>query len=214
MHPGPFRWIAPPPYGHCRPVGFPSPDMNELVGARQGDPQSRSRLVERVLPTVVQWCARLGGPKVNAEDAAHDVMIVVITKLPLFDAPGRFGGWLYGVTRRVLARHRRLAWFRRWAPGVDVFDRADTVEGPAGLVEANQTADRVQQALEAVSADHREVLVLADVEERTESEIADLLQLPIGTVRSRTRRARDAFLQVAPRFGLRPTHLHALEGGA
>ena len=65
--------------------------MNELVGARQGEPQSRSRLVERVLPTVVQWCARLGGPKVNAEDAAHDVMIVVITKLPVFDAPGRFG---------------------------------------------------------------------------------------------------------------------------
>ncbi len=188
--------------------------MNELVAVRQGDALARQRLAERVLPTVVQWCARLCGPKVDAEDAAHDVMIVLITRLPLLDAPERFPAWLYGVTRRVLAQHRRRAWFRHWVPGVEIVDRADPARGPSGNAESSETSARVQRALEDLSDAHREILVLADVEERTESEIADLLQLPLGTVRSRTRRAREVFLALAPKHGLRPTPFEVVEGGS
>ncbi|GDX78307.1 RNA polymerase sigma factor [Deltaproteobacteria bacterium] len=195
-------------------MSFSAPDMNELVAARQGDALARQRLAERVLHTVVQWCARLGGPRVDADDAAHDVMIVLITRLPLFDAPERFPSWLYGVTRRVLAQHRRRAWFRRWVPGVEIADRPDPAASPGRLAESNQTSRRVQLALEDLSDSHREILVLADVEERTETEIAELLQLPLGTVRSRTRRAREVFLGVAPRHGLRPSHLEVVEGGS
>lgn len=188
--------------------------MNELAATRQGDPLARQRLAERVLPTVVQWCARLGGPKVDAEDAAHDVMIVLLTRLPQLEVPERFPAWLYGVTRRVLAQHRRRAWVRRWLPGVEFGERPDPKAGPDRNAESNETSARVQQALEDLSDSHREILVLADVEERTETEIADLLQLPLGTVRSRTRRARETFLGVAPRHGLRPSHLHVVDAGS
>jgi RNA polymerase sigma-70 factor (ECF subfamily) len=56
--------------------------------------------------------------------------------------------------------------------------------------------------LDGVSVDHREILVLIDIEERSEREVADLLSLPIGTVRSRVHRARQAFLAVARRLQL------------
>jgi len=195
-------------------MGALSVDSHELLAAHAGDHPARERLAERVLPTVLQWCARLGGPRVDAEDAAHDVLIVMITRLPVFEYPDRFGAWLFTVTRRVLARHRRRAWFRHWVPGADINHREDPGAGPLAAAQVHQTVVQVQAALESLSEPLRVILVLADAEDRTESEIGELLQLPLGTVRSRVRRAREAFLQVAPRHGLRPTRLEVVEGGS
>jgi len=56
---------------------------------------------------------RLGGPRIDAEDAAHDVFLVVFRRLPDLDDPQAFRSWLFGITRRVVAAHRRRAWVRR-----------------------------------------------------------------------------------------------------
>jgi len=95
----------------------------------QGVPGARDALLGCWLPRVLRWAARLGGPAVDAEDVAQDVFIVVIRRLADVEDLERVSGWLYGVTRKVVAQHRRRAWLRRWVPGAST-DRASDRPGP------------------------------------------------------------------------------------
>lgn len=177
------------------------PDVNDILAAQSGDARALRSVARRALPMVLEWTTRLGGPAVDAEDAAHDVLLVVCTRLSTLADPRRFDSWLFGVTRRVLARHRRRAWVRRRVPWM-FQEAADEGPNPQERVELSDLSRRIQEVMECLSADHREILVLSDVEERSEREVADLLRLPIGTVRSRVYRARKAFLAAAERHHL------------
>lgn len=184
---------------HTSPLVDPSLVRQALGGA----PDATEALMGACLPTVVGWCARLGGPKVDAEDAAHDVMVVVLTRLAGLREPERFGSWLFGVTRRTLARHRRRAWVRRWVPGASS-DGADPRADPAHDTELSELAAQVQRILEQIPEAQREVLVLCDVEERTDDAAAALLGIPSGTVKSRLRLGRARFRQIARGRALAP----------
>ncbi len=173
-----------------------------MVPLTRSPADSQDTLLRRLLPLVGGWCGALGGPGVDAEEATHDVLLIVLDRLPGHPSEVPVEALAYAVTRRVLANHRRRAWFRRWLPGVSV-ERPGRSE-PWVEIEARQTADRVAQLLERLPAEQREVLVLCDVEERTSEEVATLLGIPAGTVRSRLRLARARFRQLAPAFALAP----------
>ncbi len=192
----------------------PRMDHPDLFDAAAGDRQARERLTREVLPDVLQWCARLGGPRVEPEDAAHEVILVMLGRLHTVQGEAQFRSWLFGVTRRVLAAQRRRAWFRRWLPGASYDGPSEERASPFEATQRSETAERVRAALESLSEDHRVFLVLADAEARSESEISELLGLSLGTVRSRINRGRKAFLAVAPRFGLESPALRIMDGGA
>jgi RNA polymerase sigma-70 factor, ECF subfamily len=175
------------------------PGLVEAV--RAGDPAARDRLLDRWLPEVLRWCLRLGGPRVDAEDAAHDVFVVVLRRIPSLREPDRFPSWIFGITRRVLARHRRQAWVRRWVPGLQP-DSFQDGPGPATRAEHSETTRLVHEILERIPPDQREVLVLCDLEERTDAEVAALLDLPGGTVKSRLRLGRRRFRLLADEMSL------------
>jgi RNA polymerase sigma-70 factor (ECF subfamily) len=166
-----------------------------------GGSGERDCLLDAWLPTVVRWCARLGGPGVDPEDAAHDVLIVALRRLDRLYDPEHTAAWLFGITRRVLAQHRRRAWLRRWVPGLQI-DAPDTAPGPAVVVARNEVAERVQRVLDELPLAERQVLVLCLLEERSDREVAEMLGMPHGTVKSRMRRARARFLEIAARHGL------------
>jgi RNA polymerase sigma-70 factor (ECF subfamily) len=83
-----------------------------------------------------------------------------------------------------------------------VADPPDPKAGPARLVAVSETERSVQQVLEQLPEREREVLVLCLLEERSDREVAELLGIPHGTVKSRMRRARARFLEVAHEVGL------------
>ena len=168
----------------------PSPAL--VKDALQGDDAAMDALARAWLPHVYAWCHRLGGPKVDAEDAAHEVLIIMCRRIDRVRSPGQFPSWLFGITRRVIANHRRRAWVRRWVPGQER-DRVDPAWSPLRTAEARRTADEVWNALEKLPVTQREVLVLIELEERSGSEVAQLLDIPLGTVKSRLRAARSAF---------------------
>lgn len=165
--------------------------------AQQEAPGALNRLCDTWLPVVLGWTTRLGGPRIDAEDAAHDVFLVVFRRLPELENPESFASWLYGITRRVISAHRRRAWFRRWLPGA-VPDIPETRADPARRAEQSEVASQVWTALETLPPHHREVLVLCDLEERADSEVAELLGVPKGTIKSRLRRARLALRNQVP----------------
>jgi RNA polymerase sigma-70 factor (ECF subfamily) len=113
----------------------------------------------------------------------------------------------------VLAQHRRRAFVRRWVPGASV-ERVDDSERPAELAARQQSIHRVQALLERLPESAREVLVLCDLEERTEAEVAELLGVPKGTIKSRLHRARAKLRVEAERAGVVPSTLWVLDGGS
>jgi RNA polymerase sigma factor (sigma-70 family) len=171
----------------------PSPHL--LVEARRGAPAAADRLVRAWLPKVLGWCTRLGGPAVVEEDAAQDVMIVLLRRLD--DAPDALGPWLYGVTRRVLSDHRRRAFVRRWLPGV-VADLIDRGPRPDERLIRSEATREVQRILDTMPWVQREAFVLADIEGHTDVEVAALVGAPVGTVKSRLRLARARFAAALP----------------
>lgn len=178
-------------------------DPTALVEATQRRvPGAAESLVDAWLPEVLSWCARLGGPGVDAEDAAHDVFVVVLTRLHTLRKPASFPSWLFGITRRVLVKHRRRSWLKSWmgdAEGV-----ASQAPDPLDRHADAETMRQVREALETLPAAQREVLVLCDLEERTAIEAAELLGVPLGTVKSRLRHGRQKFKEAALRRHLAP----------
>ena len=174
------------------------PDDAELVlAAAGGDDVAVSRLVDRWLPVALRWCNRLCGPKVDPEDAAHDSIMIVLRRLPDLRDPDAFPSWLYGIVRRTIAGHRRKAWVRRWVPGVAPEDRPDEGPSPAQQRHLSEVSQQVQAVLEMLPPKQREVLVLCDVEDLTDEEAAELLDIPVGTAKSRLRTARQRFEALA-----------------
>ncbi|MEQ1506660.1 MAG: RNA polymerase sigma factor [Myxococcota bacterium] len=161
-------------------------------------PITYAALVDAWSAPVLRWCARLGGPRIDAEDAAQDVFLRVLRNLATLRDPQTLPAWLFAITRRVVIDHRRRAWLRRWVPGVvpDVADPRRTDDGDLARV--------VHTVLDGLPNDLREILVLCDLEERTAEEVSGLVGVPIGTVRSRLRRARERFGADALRRGLVP----------
>lgn len=190
-------------------MGGVNPDATAalLVALRAGDARALDVLAEEWGPVVARWCARIGGPTVDEEDAAHDVMEVVLERVHTLRDPHAFAPWLYQTTRRVIRDHRRRAWIRRWVPGFSV-ETADPGEGAVHGLERSDRVRRVHAALDTLPAELREVLVLCEVEERNAAEVAALVGVPLGTVKSRLRRARERFAIGARARGLAPA-----EGG-
>jgi RNA polymerase sigma factor (sigma-70 family) len=180
----------------------PAPSARTLLAASQGDAAAVRELLDDWAPVVLGWCKRLAGPRLDAGDVAQDVLIVLIDRVHTVQGPDQFRPWLFSVTRRTLATHRRSGWLHRWTGGLvgDPPARHD----PHRDAEMSETGRRVQLALEAIAPAHREVLVLCDLEERSDSEAAEMLGIPKATVKSRLARARSAFRDAAARQGLGP----------
>lgn len=172
-----------------------------IRAAQRGDADAWDPLIGLWGPMVLRWTARLGGPRIDAEDAAHDVFERVFSSVHKLRDPRAFPSWLLATTRRVVVDHRRRAWLRRWVPGL-----VPDVPDPSAdrRAEADDLASAVREVLDELPAELREVLVLCEMEQRAGGEVAELLQVPLGTVKSRLRRAREQFAVLARRRGLAP----------
>ncbi len=182
-------------------MSFLTVPADRVQRAIEGDVHALDHLVRLSLRPVLDWCTRLGGPGLDADDLAHDVMILVLRKLPTLRAPDRYAPWLFMITRREVVRRRRREKARRWLP---LFEREepDPNRGPGAAAELSETSRQVFGILDRLPEAQRSVLVLCDVEERSAAEAATLLGVPPGTIKSRLRLGRQRFLALAQREGV------------
>ena len=137
---------------------------------------------------------RLGVPGSDVDDAAQQVFIIATQRLA--DVP--LGGertFLYGVALRTAATLRRN--LRRRARWVELgpADCASSEPTPHEELERRQALQFLDEVLHHLEDDLREVFVLCEIEELTAPQVAAIVQVPVGTVASRLRRARQEFGQ-------------------
>ena len=169
----------------------PSPTDDELVAAAQsGDRAALDTLLRRHLDLIHAVCSRLAGNPADAADATQEALIAIVRGLPRFDRRAAPRTWMYRVaTNACLDELRRRG--RRPRLGLDdaLAERPD----PAPPVDRSVT-DRLtlDDALARMPEEFRVAVVLRDVQGMDYAQIAEVLQIPIGTVRSRIARGRKA----------------------
>lgn len=191
-------------------------DQDLVERFRNGDRRAFDEIVLRYQHRVYSLCYRWLGEAEVAEEVAQDVFLAVFRSLSTFRGDASLSTWIFKVAVNH-CRNRRLYRHRRGHGRHEPIDRPETEEGP-GLQLADERAradagslrreasDVVQRALEQLDDDHRQILLLRDVEDLDYEEIADILDIPRGTVKSRLHRARAELASVIAR-SIRPEDL-------
>jgi RNA polymerase sigma-70 factor, ECF subfamily len=134
---------------------------------------------------------RFGVRLSDLDDLAQDVFVVVHRKVSRLDPRGPIRPWLFGICMRVAANYRRR---RRWkvempSSGRD-HNRAAEVPLADDLLIKGEDRELAEQALTTLEVDKRAIIVMFEIEELPCAEIAELMNVPIGTVYSRLHAAR------------------------
>ncbi len=140
---------------------------------------------------------RLGVPESDLPDAVQDVFLVVHRKLAEFDRRGRMTTWIYAICLRIASDRRRRASTR-----YEVLGEARETASTASSSDSLELAERralLEKGLDALPLEQRAVFTLFELEGMTGTEIAELLDVPVPTVHSRLRLAREAFRGVVER---------------
>lgn len=158
-----------------------------VLKAQTGDGQAYTRLIERYHKRLLYYLRRLADDEAAAEDMAQNVWFTVFQSLSTLRDPQAFAAWLFRIAHRQAAlsvRHLRKE--RKALETLPVENnRENTLEFP-------HDAEIIHTALQQLTIEHREVLVLKYFEELTYEDIAYVTELNIGTVRSRIHYAKQA----------------------
>lgn len=172
-----------------------TPDLDLARRHRYGDSSAFEEVYRQYVQMVFNLCLRMVGNREEAEDLAQEVFLRIHRHLGRFSGRSALKTWIYRVTinycRSKLSRKR---WFMRSIKEEDEeggVQLEDTARGPEDHTLANDDARTVMKALMNVKPKFREAVVLRDLEGMSYDEIAEVLKVRIGTVRSRIARGRD-----------------------
>jgi RNA polymerase sigma-70 factor, ECF subfamily len=191
--------VLPPLTGNFGPtlgvsVLAPDEDDDRLIDETlAGNAEAFGRLVGRYQDRLYNAMVHISGSTEDARDVVQDAFVQAFLKLEGFRRTSAFYTWIYRIAFNVAASRRRREKNTLSLDG-DVTGRArDVADGGAGphqRLEREERADRVQAALRSLDDEFRTVLVLREIDGHDYDSIAEILDLPVGTVRSRLHRAR------------------------
>jgi RNA polymerase sigma-70 factor (ECF subfamily) len=179
----------------------------------QGDAAAWEDIVRRFHRRIYNICYRFAGSPDDAQDLTQEVFIKVYRSIGSFDdAQASFNTWVTTVTRNLLVDHFRKTRNERATDSIDaaqgadedgptLADRlaADGTENPQRHVESRERREMVHGALQQISPDLREAVILRDLQDMDYREIAHVLKVPEGTVKSRINRGRAELARLLQR---------------
>jgi RNA polymerase sigma-70 factor (ECF subfamily) len=170
-------------------MGGEASDSQLVAAAREGDRDALDQLLRRHVDMIHAVCARITGNPADAADAAQEALIAIVRGLPRFDERASVRTWMYRVTTNACLDELRRRGRRALPTPAEAFERPDDKPGLAAGVADRLTIDA---ALTRIPAEFRVAVVLRDVQGMDYAQIADALDVPLGTVRSRIARGRAA----------------------
>lgn len=180
--------------------------VDELVrAAAEGDEEAFSRLVRLHEKKVYNLALRICGDPEDAADASQEAFLSAWKGLPAFRGEAGFSTWLYRLTSNAAIDHLRRTRRQRGEVSLDGGEqRADAVDAapsPQAQAEAAELREAVMTGFARLSDSHRQVLALREMQELSYEEIAAVLQVDLGTVKSRISRARGALRKILLKSG-------------
>jgi RNA polymerase sigma-70 factor (ECF subfamily) len=135
---------------------------------------------------------RLGVPERDVADAVQDVFLVVHRRLGDFEGRSNVRTWVFGICMKVAASRRRAAHVRREIAEAEPREVADDAADATIQLDRKKGLALIESILDELPLEQRAAFVLFELEGMDGEQIAELLDVPVGTVRSRIRLAREA----------------------
>jgi len=169
--------------------------VRECLEGRQGAWETlMNTYAKRVFNMAYQFC----GSREEAEDMTQEIFLKLYHSLPKFDFQRNFTAWLLTLTKNCLIdEYRRTKWEKTQR---DAFDERvlsqPALSGPEDNIVRQETRAIIWAGLNRLSSEMRMAVILRDLQGRSYEEMAEILGLPLGTVKSRVNRARLALAEV------------------
>lgn len=186
-----------------------------MLRTKDGDAAAFASIVERFLRPLASFFHRLGADASLAEDCAQDVFLKLYRTRAAYEPRARFSTYLFSIARHHwidVVRHRAASpkTVSTDAPdaggeeGDSLSKRLPSREEASGSPDRTALLEAVRDAVAALSAEHREVFALAQGEGLRYHEIAEILRIPVGTVKSRMHAAVASLRDRLRRKGFEP----------
>jgi RNA polymerase sigma-70 factor (ECF subfamily) len=174
-----------------------------------GDGRAFQELVGRYRGRLLNFVSRMIGDRERAEDLVQEAFVRVYRHLHRFDRTKKFSTWIYTIASNLAKNELRnrsrspLVFYQSHRPPGDDDQRPlqfeDASSRPDRMYANRHLREMVDATVATLSAHHREVFVMRELEGRSYEEIARLTRCNLGTVKSRLNRARQAFAErIAP----------------
>jgi len=203
------KWNWTPSYPQSRTMGSLDADTQLVERCLGGQDAAWEDLVKLHTRRVYSICYRFTNSESEAQDLTQDVFMRVFKNLKSFRAgEGLFVVWLTRLTRNLLIDHYRRTRLERATESID--DQAKVLEETTamlartdGMLAGREASEILQAGLQKLSPELRETVILRDLEELEYREIAQVLNVPEGTVKSRLNRGRAELARVLRKYKVR-----------
>ena len=182
-------------------------DLWAVQATLNGNPAAFESIVERYTPLLYSLAYRLLGQGEEAEDAVQEILEKALRSLPRFRISKRFFPWLYTIglnhLRSVERRRRRRSRFKiPTAEPQRMLESLGSEQGdPVRRSELQEGEQLAQEALDKLRGEYREVFVLRAIQGLSVQEVAEVLEVPEGTVKTHLHRARKQMIDYLSRKG-------------
>lgn len=179
---------------------------HELVNRfKNGDHSAFEKIVLKYQDKIYNLCMHMLGNRQDAEDAAQDVLLKAYKALPRFQPDAALYTWLYRIAVNTCVDFKRIPILESLFGHSDegeflLHDRPSDDPSPEVLYQSKEINRALQKSLRKLSPKLRAVIVLKELEELSYEEIAETLDISIGTVKSRIARAREELKKLMNNF--------------
>ena len=176
-------------------------ELRAVAQAKKGDADAFAFLVETYETSVYRLALRMCGNAHDAEEVAQEAFVAAWKGLPAFRGESKFSSWLYQLTTNAAIDFLRREKRHRAVTPIDDEPEPAAPDTPQQVLEEEEVSRALQQALDALSPEHREIFLLRQMRQLSYEEIGRLLGLEPGTVKSRLSRAKKQLRQILTQKG-------------
>lgn len=164
-----------------------APDDLEISRAQNNDKNALTNVIYKTSPYVCSLCSKWCRHQLEAQDIAQEALIRIANNLNSFNHSSNFFTWVYTVTYRTFLDYSKKEVRRNKIASITPIEDRDFAED---TTELDPNIEALSDGLQALESIHSEILILIDLKQMSYTEVAQMLNVPIGTVRSRVARAR------------------------
>ncbi|HSB34170.1 MAG TPA: sigma-70 family RNA polymerase sigma factor [Nitrospirota bacterium] len=180
-------------------------DLNFIKRFNDGDTPAFGEIVLKYQDRIYNLCRHMLGNAHDAEDVAQDAFLKAYQALPRFQPDASLYTWLYRIATNTCIDYQRKpvfeSLFRSSEDGEElVHDRASDEPSPERLYQSRQIDQALKESLAKLSPKLRAIIILKEIEDLSYEEIAETLDLSLGTVKSRISRARKELQESMKKF--------------
>lgn len=177
-------------------------ELKEIIeGCLEGRPGAWNMLVQSYAKRVFNTAYQFTGSRVEAEDQTQEIFLKVFHSLPKFDMEKNFDAWLLTLAKNhLIDAYRRTRWEKKNRDDFEgaVARKAAASSNPEDVLAVRQDHELLWKGLNILPSDMRMAVILKEIQGKAYEDVAKIMKLPVGTVKSRVNRAK---LQLARLLG-------------